>query len=87
MDIPSEGLKCRVTVVLKKSVFDPQGSAIERSLQTLGVNSIESVRQGKIFEITLRSHMTREDADTQIKQIAKDVLSNPVIEAFHIEFI
>ena len=46
-------MKARVTVTLKTGVLDPQGKAIEGALQSLGVEGIASVRQGKVFDIEL----------------------------------
>ena len=47
-------MKARVTVTLKHGVLDPQGKAIEGALKSLGIDGIESVRQGKVFEIELK---------------------------------
>ncbi len=71
-------MKARVYVTTKKSVLDPQGQAICAALNGLGHKGIEEVRQGKYFEITLNGS---EDLDA----IARDVLSNPVIEDYRIE--
>lgn len=73
-------------VTLKSSVFDPQGSAIERSLKTLGMDTVESVRQGKLFDLTLRNGLSRQEAEAQLEKVARDVLANPVIEEFRVEF-
>ena len=47
-------MKARVTVTLKNGVLDPQGKAIEGALKSLGVEGVDSVRQGKVFDIELR---------------------------------
>ena len=47
--------KARVTVTLKNGVLDPQGKAIEGGLASLGFEGVESVRQGKVFDIELES--------------------------------
>ena len=46
-------MKARVTVTLKNGVLDPQGKAIEGALRSLGVEGVDSVRQGKMFEVEL----------------------------------
>ena len=46
-------MKARVTVTLKSGVLDPQGKAIEGALRSLGVEGVESVRQGKVFDVEL----------------------------------
>lgn len=73
-------MKARVYVTFKPSVLDPQGQTIRAALNGLGHKGIEEVRQGKYFEITLQQG---EDLDA----IAKDVLSNPVIEDYRIEYL
>jgi phosphoribosylformylglycinamidine synthase len=53
----------------------------------LGHSSIAAVRQGKFFEITLEPGADREKAVVEIDQIARDVLANPVIEEYRVEFV
>jgi len=71
-------VKARVYVTFKQSVLDPQGQTIRAALNGLGHKGIEDVRQGKFFEITL-------DDGEDLDAIARDVLSNPVIEDYRIE--
>ena len=73
-------MKARVYVTFKPSVLDPQGQTICHALNGLGHGGIEDVRQGKYFEITMKPG---EDLDA----IARDVLSNPVIEDYRIEML
>ena len=75
----------RVYVTLKPSVFDPQGRTIADALQSLGYESVQDVRQGKYFEITLDSTITPDEARREIERMAKDVLANPVIEDYRVE--
>lgn len=79
-------MKTKIYVTLKPSVLDPQGKAIHHSLETMGFTGIEEVRQGKYFEVTFNSLVTREAAGKEIERIAGEVLSNPVIEDFKVEF-
>jgi phosphoribosylformylglycinamidine synthase len=71
---------------MKPTVLDPQGQTIRSALNGLGHTSISAVRQGKFFEITLDPSADREKVKTEIEQIAQDVLANPVIEEYRIEF-
>jgi phosphoribosylformylglycinamidine synthase len=71
-----------VYVSLKKSVLDPQGKTIQGALTKMGYTGLDSVRQGKYFEITLDGRISREEARTEVEQIAREVLTNPVIEEF-----
>lgn len=71
-----------VYVSLKKSVLDPQGKTIQGALRKMGYKGLESVRQGKYFEITLDQGVSREEAEGEVERIAREVLTNPVIEEF-----
>ena len=77
-------MKARVTVTLKNGVLDPQGKAIEGALKSFGLEGIESVRQGKIFDIELNSSDPAE-AETLLKAAAEKLLANTVIENYRVE--
>jgi len=79
-------MKAHVYVTLKASVLDPQGQTIQRALSSLGHAKVKDVRQGKFFVLTLDG-MTRDEAKTEVERIAKDVLTNPVIEEFRFDII
>ena len=78
-------MKAKVYVTLKPSVLDPQGKAIQHSVELLGYKQIMDVRQGKYFEIALNQTMTSEEAEQAVEKIARDVLANPVIEDYRVE--
>jgi phosphoribosylformylglycinamidine synthase len=78
-------MKAKVYVTLKPSVLDPQGKAIHHAVETIGYRTVTDVRQGKYFEITLDDALSAEAARAEISRLARDVLSNPVIEDFRIE--
>jgi phosphoribosylformylglycinamidine synthase len=75
-------MKAYVYVSLKKSVLDPQGKTIHGALNKMGFKSLESVRQGKFFEITLDGGLDKGEAQAEVERIAREVLTNPVIEEF-----
>ncbi|HZQ91770.1 MAG TPA: phosphoribosylformylglycinamidine synthase subunit PurS [Terriglobales bacterium] len=75
-------MKAYVYVSLKKSVLDPQGKTIQGALKKMGYRSVSDVRQGKFFEIALGESVDRAQAQAQVEKIARDVLTNPVIEEF-----
>lgn len=77
-------MKAKIHVTLKKSVLDPQGQTIHQAVQTLGYHGIEEIRQGKYFEITLNDSLGREEAAIMMDKLARQVLSNPVIEEYHV---
>jgi phosphoribosylformylglycinamidine synthase len=80
-------MKARVYVSFKKTVLDPQGQTIQSALNGLGHRSITDVRQGKFFEIEIAPEAGREAAAREMDQIARDVLANPVMEDYRVEFI
>jgi phosphoribosylformylglycinamidine synthase PurS subunit len=79
-------MKAHVWVMLKTTVLDPQGQTIQRALGSLGYSAVRDVRQGNFFVLQLDG-MSREEAKTQVERIAKDVLTNPVIEEFRFEIL
>ncbi|HXH68730.1 MAG TPA: phosphoribosylformylglycinamidine synthase subunit PurS [Pyrinomonadaceae bacterium] len=80
-------MKAKIYVTLKPSVLDPQGKAIHHSVELLGFEQIEDVRQGKYFEIALDSALSETDAKETAERIAQNVLANPVIENFRVEIV
>ena len=75
-------MKAHVYVTLKTSVLDPQGQTIQNALRKHQFTGIESVRQGKYFQLTLAEGLTVEAAKAEVERVAKEVLVNPVIEDF-----
>jgi phosphoribosylformylglycinamidine synthase subunit PurS len=75
-------MKAQVYVSLKKSVLDPQGKTIHGALAKIGYRGLQEVRQGKFFEITLNGGISKQEAEAEIERIAREVLTNPVIEEF-----
>jgi len=70
----------------KRTVLDPQGQAIQHALSSLGFSAVQDVRQGKFFVLNLQG-ATREAAEKQVESLAKEVLTNPVIEEFRFEIV
>jgi phosphoribosylformylglycinamidine synthase len=65
-------------------VLDPQGQTICSSLRSHGHGSIAAVRQGKFFDIQVEE-AAGSNAQAEVEQIAREVLTNPVIEEFRVE--
>ncbi len=78
-------MKANVYVSLKKSVLDPQGKTIHGALRKMGYQGVSDIRQGKYFEITLDG-LDESAARQAIERMAREVLTNPVIEEFHYSF-
>jgi phosphoribosylformylglycinamidine synthase PurS subunit len=79
-------MKAHVWVMPKRTVLDPQGQAIQHALSSLGFNTVRDVRQGKFFVLEMNG-ATREDAEKQVERLAREVLTNPVIEEFRYEIV
>jgi phosphoribosylformylglycinamidine synthase len=73
-------MKVLVTVLPKPSVLDPQGAAAAEAIRHLGLQDIGRVRIGKLIELEL----PESTPDSEIHRIARDLLSNPVIEDYSI---
>jgi phosphoribosylformylglycinamidine synthase len=79
-------MKARVTVTLKNGVLDPQGKAIEGALKSFGLEGIDSVRQGKVFDIEL-SLTDKAEAEALLKAAAEKLLANTVVENYRVEIL
>jgi phosphoribosylformylglycinamidine synthase len=77
-------MKAHVNVTLKRSVLDAQGQTIAGALRRMDYKGIADVRQGKYFLLTLDDALAANPAQAQIEveRIAREVLTNPVIEEF-----
>jgi phosphoribosylformylglycinamidine synthase PurS subunit len=78
-------MKAKVYVTLKPGILDPQGKAIQHSVNLLGFEGVADLRQGKYFEISLEQGIDEEAARVSATRMAREVLSNPVIEDYRVE--
>mgnify|MGYP006114301507 CR=1 FL=1 len=78
-------MKVSAIVTLKEDVLDPQGKVVGQTLKNMGYSKINSIRQGKYFEIELEEK-DEEKARKIIEDICKKLLSNTIIENYTIEF-
>ena len=76
-------MKISIIITLKKNVLDPQGLVIQKTLNGMGFNNVEKVRQGKFFEIEL-SETDKKKANDKAEEICKKLLANLVIEDYKI---
>ena len=76
-------MKISVIITLKKNVLDPQGLVIQKTLNGMGINNVEKVRQRKFFEIEL-SETDKKNAKDKAEEICKKLLANLVIEDYKI---
>ena len=75
--------KVKIYVTLKESILDPQGSAVQGSLQKIGYGEVSDVRIGKYLEVTIED--TDRDINTIVKEMCEKVLTNTVIEKYRYE--
>jgi len=79
-------IKARVTVTLKNGVLDPQGKAIEGSLGALGFAGVDSIRQGKVFDLSINGDDAKA-AEKSISEMCEKLLANTVIENYAVEIL
>ncbi len=75
-------MKAYVYVSLKRTVLDPQGQTIHGALKKMQYRGVAEVRQGKYFVLDLDGSLPAEAARAEVERIAREVLTNPVIEEF-----
>lgn len=77
-------MKAHVYVTLKRSVLDPQGQTVAGALRRMEYKGVADVRQGKYFLLTLKEGgaTDRAGVEAEVERIAREVLTNPVIEEF-----
>ena len=73
----------KVIVTLKKSVLDPQGAVIQQTLDGMGFNNVNNIRQGKFFEIDIEEK-DQKKAEERVEDMCKKLLANLVIEDYKI---
>ena len=76
-------MKISVIITLKKDVLDPQGKVIHQTLDGMGFNDLNEVRQGKYFEIDTKE-TDPQKAKNKIEEMCKKLLANLVIENYKI---
>ena len=76
-------MKISVIITLKKDVLDPQGKVIHQTLDGMGFNEINEVRQGKYFEIDTKEN-NNDKAKAKVEEMCKKLLANLVIENYKI---
>ena len=75
--------KVKVYVTLRESVLDPQGTAVKKSLKTMGYQAVEDVRIGKYMELMIEE--SNQNVEDTVKEMCERLLSNPVIEDYRYE--
>ena len=76
-------MKIKIIVTLKNGVLDPQGKAIQQTLNGMGLNDVKDVRQGKYFDIEI-NEANEVKAKNKVDEMCKKLLANLVIEDYKI---
>ena len=76
-------MKISTTVTLKKDVLDPQGKVVGQTLKNIGIENLNSIRQGKFFEIDLDERDSNK-GEMKVKEMCEKLLANQIIEDFQI---
>ena len=76
-------MKVSIIITLKKDVLDPQGKVIHQTLDDMGFEGINEVRQGKYFEINTKESDNKK-AEAKVEEMCKKLLANLVIEDYKI---
>ena len=76
-------MKIKIIVTLKNGVLDPQGKAIQQTLNGMGFNDLKNVRQGKYFDVEL-NELDETKAKNIVDEMCKKLLANLVIEDYKI---
>ena len=76
-------MKIKVIVTLKNGVLDPQGKAIQQTLNGMGFSEVNEIRQGKYFDFEV-SETDEKKAKSKVDEMCKKLLANLVIEDYKI---
>lgn len=74
-------MKARIIVTLKNGVLDPQGKAVQNAVGALGIEGVQSVRQGKFIEVDLAASSEAAARET-VERMCRELLANTVIENY-----
>lgn len=71
--------KVKIYITLKEGVLDPQGKAVQTSLNTLGFTEVQEARVGKYMELFVEDSV---DVEVKVEEMCSKLLANPVIEDY-----
>jgi phosphoribosylformylglycinamidine synthase len=77
-------MRIKILIRLKSQILEPQGKVIEQSLNNLGFNEFNNIRQGKLIELDLPDNLSREEKDQKIDSACKKLLVNDIIEEYEV---
>ena len=77
-------MRIKILIRLKSEILEPQGKVIEQSLNNLGFNEFNNIRQGKLIELDLPDNLSKEEKDQKIDSACKKLLVNDIIEEYEV---
>lgn len=77
-------MRIKILIRLKSQILEPQGKVIEQSLDNLGFNEFNNIRQGKLIELDLPDNLSKEEKDQKIDSACKKLLVNDIIEEYEV---
>jgi phosphoribosylformylglycinamidine synthase len=77
-------MRIKILIRLKSQILEPQGKVIEHSLNNLGFNEFNNIRQGKLIELDLPDNLSKEEKDQKIDSACKKLLVNDIIEEYEV---
>ncbi len=77
-------MRIKILIRLKSQILEPQGKVIEQSLNNLGLNEFNNIRQGKLIELDLPDNLSKEEKDQKIDSACKKLLVNDIIEEYEV---
>jgi phosphoribosylformylglycinamidine synthase subunit PurS len=73
--------KAKVIIKRRPSILDPQGKAVEKGAELLGLTNIQDTRIGKYIEFSVDTQ-NKNDAEREVNDYGKKLLANPIMEDF-----
>ncbi len=77
-------MRIKILIRLKSQILEPQGKVIEQSLNNLGFNEFNNIRQGKLIELDLPDNLSKDEKDQKIDSACKKLLVNDIIEEYEV---
>ena len=77
-------MRIKILIRLKSQILEPQGKVIEQSLNNLGFNEFNNIRQGKLIELDLPDNLSKDEKDRKIDSACKKLLVNDIIEEYEV---
>ncbi len=74
-------MKAKIFISLKDGILDPQGSTVNKALDSVGIDSIKSIRMGKYVEMEF-ADKDKDDIASIVERSCSKLLVNPNTETY-----